>query len=201
MLLKLNHSQTPTPPAIPKLTDVSATYQGLLDRKTALEARQRELQAEIRNFKPIKASERAERAAALANLGSAPPVNAQRDLAEIFQDLEDTKQAVEIVEAMIQAERGAASAAICDQVESEVRRLVADLAAAFIAVNQADLAYRAFAYELTAQDISWVSRFRPLHANWLGAPEGNQSKIADWLHEAANYGMLPKSAIPEHLRR
>lgn len=201
MLLKLNHSQTPPPPAVPKLVDVSPVYQALLDRKAALQTRHRELQAEVRNYKPIKTTERAERAAALANLGSAPPVSASRDLAEILQDLEDTKQAVEIVEAKIQAERGTASAAICDQIEPEFRRLVADLAAAFVAVNEADLAYRAFAYKLTAEDIAWVGRFRPLHANWLGAPEGNQSKIADWLHEAMLYGMLPKSAIPEHLRR
>lgn len=194
---------------IPNPAEVHPELRVLLKRRESLRIRINELEDEYsrESARLIEQSHagrgRAALAASLADgVDPATAMNKRESvpsIGAIYDELEATKAAIELLDGKIRNARGAASATIRPMIEGEHRRLVQEMAGAFMALNETWRNYRLFVDELNRRQIAW-SMLGPMHPNFLGEPDSKDSVVGMWLNEAVRQRFIDRSRLPEKMR-
>ena len=111
----------------------------------------------------------------------------------------DVKAARSIAKQRQATARVAASRAICDRLKTEYVARVATLADALIAAHQANAALFEMTNALDTAGVVWTGSLPPAPARMLGAANDRTNKVAAWLRDAANDGLIDRKSIPQEL--
>jgi len=129
---------------------------------------------------------------------AAPSVeNERQELAKAQSRCTILRRAVEIQRATVAGEHVAASRAICERLQPEHGRLIAELAQAVINLGKVAEAEERFRDELIAAGVSFTAWLRPMAFPPATQARESHSRIAMWLREAVAYGYLKRNEIPE----
>ncbi len=185
---------------IPDIADVSEKYRSLVARRDELHADARALRDEQREaLKAIadRAEEKKKRVVSIVSKLSKPKQH--RDPNVIGEEIQDITDAIGLIEVQMGACAMEASIKIREIIEPDHARAVTRIADAMLALRDAFSDYKAIADELNAKGVAWTA-LRPMHPNFIGDPDNRFGPIALWLKEAAQYGFIKNSSIPEALR-
>lgn len=199
---------------VPSLESVSPAYVALVAKQSELSAENIQLRERIHDkissfAKLTQSAIRNEpRPTPLSKkiaeiLGDDPPQEPTHasefdSISALEQRSRDIEAAMEVVNERLEIERRKASVIICDQLEPTHRQLVANIAARIVELQAAVAAYESFGDALNDRRVLWSSLW-PMHCRFAAARD-HRSYAAVWLHEAANRGFVPKSAIPDSWR-
>jgi hypothetical protein len=202
----------PTCAAPMTLEDASETYARLVAKREELAgphlgALQRELDEVVKKLKTADPANAVTGRVAqlLADLDpearqeSAGAVELRARAAELRRQINDTHQALKVLEGRLSHERVLASLTVCKAVQPEYARRVAGMCRALLQAREALLEYQDLVDELERKDIAWTS-LHPMHPLFLGRPNDNQGAVAHYLRNAAANGFISSSDIPERLR-
>lgn len=121
-------------------------------------------------------------------------------LAEINGLRRDTRAALDIATERLQRARHEASKVICANAKEDYLARVRRLADALIAAHDANAALYELSSALDTADVVWTGLLPPAPANrMLGAVHDRQNRVATWLKDAAEAGLIDKKSIPEGL--
>ena len=189
---------------IPSLESVSPEY-------AALRARRSELQAERNNVRTkldelaVASAKRAvangqpsnDRVAALAGLPTPPP---QDDSAELYNNLADLDEALEIIDRKLVDARMVASTIIRERIAPRYGEIIGEIVDRLLVLRDVQMEYDALTDALNAADVAW-SALGPMPLfRMLGVPRDREGVVAAYVREAAERGYFPKSRVPEDLR-
>lgn len=193
------NSAAPDSFTIPEPVEVSAELRDLLDRRQQFADRIPVLELELSNA--VKVGLKNRRKLRVADLLAGKPkiTDQYRDPGEIDDELGDVREAINQLDDQISDARSKVSAIIRGMVAPEHRRLVGEIARTMVAVRDAWAQYLTFADGLNSRQISW-SALRPMHPNFLGDPRDNQSAMAFWFREAAEYGLIDLADLPKDIQ-
>lgn len=199
----------------PTLAEVSPEYRAAIEKRAALTAEMDQLDNEKRQL-ALKidgdggftgeagasvSSLNARQARTASILGENPSAkeNARARYVEIGQRIGDLKSAIEILDNRLIDLRMAASNLVCQRIEADHKRLVADICARMVELHAAADAYYKFADALNADNVAW-SRLHAMQPLFLGRPNDRYGKIGSYLREAVTHGFWWPIQIPEKIR-
>jgi hypothetical protein len=137
-------------------------------------------------------------AKALISGEAAPSVeNESQELNKARSRCTILRRAIELQRATADRERDAASQTLCERLQPDHRRLVADLAQAVINLGKAAEAEENFRDHLIASGVTFTPWLRPMAFPAAMHPRESYSRIAAWLREAVVWGFIKRNEIPD----
>lgn len=128
-----------------------------------------------------------------------PEVNNAR-LNELRRHRSDLRSAIQEMERRVAEAQAAASAEICERVRVEHDRLAREICHSLIKAHASMKKYGALIDLLNDQQVYWTGHLRPSFARMLGDPNDTTSRLATYLSDAADHGIISYEEIPDCIR-
>lgn len=212
---KMGISPRPADRRPPTLAEVSPEYGAAVEKRAALSAEIDQLSNERHQVaRKIDAeggfSDSAAAAIAKRNVKEArvaeilgekpgPDENELQRYIEIGQRIGDLKAAREILDRRLLDLRMSASNLVCELIEADHKKMVADICERMVELHAAADAYCGFADSLNADGVAW-SKLWAMQPQFIGAPNDRQGRLSLYLREAVKFGFWHPEQIPEKLK-
>lgn len=112
---------------------------------------------------------------------------------DLFAVIEEQERRVELEQSVVDQD-------ICAQVKPEHDALAAAMCKALITLHGHMKAYGSFVDQLNGEGVAWSGRLRPAQLRPLGDPNDKHSRLALYLDDMAQYGIIRDQDIPAELR-
>jgi hypothetical protein len=194
---------------LPSLSRISPAFaiaeqrhNGLLDRQRALQVERKSLlEIVVPGADSPTTDPREDRIARMA--GVEPPVRhvgERQRLAEVDQELEDIRHAIDISRPLLMQERIAASRLLCEAIAGRHRELLLELTKHLSAAFTAWQDYTTLLDELRNGQVAYAS-LRPQTPDFLGRhPNAADGDLRLWLRDVAKAGFIERAELPEGCR-
>jgi len=141
-----------------------------------------------------------ERAAVLLARGELVPRRdtdaARREISRLFDERSVTHRAEELQQRVISTLRSRLSAEICERLNGPHRALVRRLGLSLVALAKVGIEELDFRDRLRAGDVAFSSYLRAMPVTAIGDPRDRTSRVAMWLAEAIENGLVERGDVP-----